>query len=510
MRSASLVRLDLGARCLCQDVYDIFKIQDEIAYSIVEALKLKLDLKQEQTVDVDIKAYEWYLKGRKNNRQPNKESSLAALEYFRKALEIEPEYASAYAGVAAAWIWLEDYGGYSANEAYPIVEANARKALSIDGSNSEALMAMGQVYNSIYNDSLAARLFFEQAISVNPSNADAYNQFANVLVNLGQQKEALTYREKAIEIDPLSTWFRARYVGQLAQSNLPLALKELDQLFEISPNNDYGLETFAGMLINQGEIAKSIENFIKVHQLRPGDPYSASQIAMMYDALGNSERTNFWLNQSNLRGNNNRWAAYAKAKIAINNSDWNTLLDVAQIFVNNEKDISMSWKGYAYLGLGQLDKAKSSFLASIPESKLLLNQIYGGVQYTLLGLKMIATDNDSKKNYQQLATNMFQKNIDTGDINFANLMNNAYFQLASNSLESIMLDGKQNQPAKNKVLTLLLKAVETGFRDSKFLKNNLLFKKHQQDPDFIEIVLKIKEMNQIELEKLKEIDVIEN
>ena len=87
-----------------RELKDIFKIQDEIAYSIVEALKLKLDIKQEQTVDVDIKAYEWYLKGRKNIRQPNKESSLTALEDFRKALEIEPEYASAYAGVAVAWI----------------------------------------------------------------------------------------------------------------------------------------------------------------------------------------------------------------------------------------------------------------------------------------------------------------------------------------------------------------------------------------------------------------------
>jgi len=493
-----------------RELKDIFKIQDEIAYSIVEALKLKLDIKQEQTVDVDIKAYEWYLKGRKNIRLPNKETSLTALEYFRKALEIEPEYASAYAGVAVAWVWLEDYGGYSANEAYPIVEANARKALSIDGSNSEALMAMGQVYQSIYNDSLAARLFFEQAISANPSNANAYNQFANVLVNLGLQKEALVYREKAIEIDPLSTFFRARYVGQLGQTNYPLALKELEQLFEISPNNDYGLEVFAGLLHNQGEIVKAIENYIKVHQNRPGDPYSASQIAMMYDALGNSERTSFWLKQANLRGNNNRWATYAKAKIAVNNADWKSLLDAGQLFINNEKEIAMSWKGYAYLGLGQLDKAKSLFLASMPESKLLFNQINGGVQYTLLGLKMMATNEGSKKKYQQLATNIYQNNIDIGDINSGSLLNNSYFQLASNSLESITLYGKQNQQAKNKVLKLLLKAIETGFRDPKFLKNNLLFKKHQQDPDFIKIVNKIKEINQIDLEKLKEIDVIEN
>jgi TolB-like protein/Tfp pilus assembly protein PilF len=493
-----------------RELKDIFKVQDEIAFSIVEKLKLELDLQQEQTAVVDIKAYEWYLKGRKNNRLPNKESSLIALEDFRKAIAIDPQYASAYAGVAVAWIWLEDYGGYTANEAYPQIEANARKALSIDDSNSEALMAMGKVYQSIYDDSLAAGFFYKQAIAINPSNAETYTHFADALDNLGQQKESLFYRKRAIEIDPLSTFYRARYAGNLASINLPLAMEELGKLFEMSPNDDYGLESLAGILISQGEMAKSIGNYIKVHHLRPGDPYSAAQIAMVYDALGVPDRASYWLKQSNLRGINNRWAVYAQAKIAINNADWNSLIKASESFLSTEKVTAMSWMGYAYLGLNQPAKAKTTFLASIPASQLQFNQIQASVHYSLIGLKMLATDIDTEKKYQELASRIFQRNIDSGDINFGYLMDNAYFNLASTLLSTSDLDGEQTQPEKAEILSLISKAVESGFRDPKFLTNNLSFKEYQQDNDFLKIVKKIKKLNQITLEKLKTIDVPEN
>jgi TolB-like protein/preprotein translocase subunit Sec61beta len=103
-----------------RELSNIFAVQDEIATAIVDALKLKLDLGAATAGRTqDTAAYDHYLRGRQLGRQPTQAGLLRAVQEFEQAIAIDPGFAAAYAGIADAWVWLEDYGGIRSAEAFP-------------------------------------------------------------------------------------------------------------------------------------------------------------------------------------------------------------------------------------------------------------------------------------------------------------------------------------------------------------------------------------------------------
>jgi len=190
-------------------VSDIFAVQEEIARAIGERLEIRLTtalderLSKRQTEDTE--AYKLYLKGRFHWNRRTAEDMQKALGYFEQALEIDPTYAPAWAGVADCYTAGGGiYLGLDFAESAPKSIAAVRKALELDDSLAEAHTTLADRLFYWEWDWLGAEAEFERALELNPGYAIAHFWYSELLSAWGRHAEAIREIELATELDPLS------------------------------------------------------------------------------------------------------------------------------------------------------------------------------------------------------------------------------------------------------------------------------------------------------------------
>ncbi|GAG59058.1 unnamed protein product, partial [marine sediment metagenome] len=191
-----------------RDEKDIFALQDNIALTIVDKLKLKL-LGEERAKLVkhhteNLEAYNLYVKGRYFQAKGTEEEMEKSLDYFQQAIEKDPTYALAYVGKADCYIILADYGYLSSNEAYPKTRAAAEKALEMDNTLAGAYASLGWVKFKYDWDWAGAERDFKRAIDLDPNYAYAHINYSLYLSEMGRHDEAIKEAERGLESDPLS------------------------------------------------------------------------------------------------------------------------------------------------------------------------------------------------------------------------------------------------------------------------------------------------------------------
>ena len=187
---------------------DVFAIQDEITLAIVAKLKITL-LGGERAALVkryteDFEAYNLYLKGRYFWNKRTETGYLKSLEYFRQAIEKDPTYAIAYAGIADSYDLLGWYGYLAPQEAFPRARSAAEKARELDPSLAEAHASLGWIGANYDWDWAAAEREYKKALELNPSYATAHQWYSEFLTYMGRHDESIAEGHKAQEIDPLS------------------------------------------------------------------------------------------------------------------------------------------------------------------------------------------------------------------------------------------------------------------------------------------------------------------
>jgi tetratricopeptide (TPR) repeat protein len=191
-----------------REMDDVFDIQDEISRNIVETLKVELGaeeisgLSKRDTTSAE--AYQLYLQGRYFRWIENKENFLRAKGYFEQAIEKDPQYSSAYAGLADTYMLLGLFGMMSRDEAAQRAKKAARRALELDESSPEAHTSMGVILEVFDWDWMGAQREFKRAIDLNPNFFDAHYEYGFLLGRLKRFSEAETELKKALRIDPLS------------------------------------------------------------------------------------------------------------------------------------------------------------------------------------------------------------------------------------------------------------------------------------------------------------------
>ena len=187
---------------------NLFAVQDTISEQITSNLRLKLSGEQKNrlaTRDTENSgAYQLYLKGRYFWNKRSKEGMNKSISYFQQAIETDPGFALAYAGLADAYITLGDHNIVPSNQAYPKARAAAEQALKIDPQLSEAHTAVAYV-KYIYDWQWAeAEKGFRKAIALNPRYPTAHQWYAEFLMFQGRFDEALAEIRLAKSLDPLS------------------------------------------------------------------------------------------------------------------------------------------------------------------------------------------------------------------------------------------------------------------------------------------------------------------
>jgi TolB-like protein/Tfp pilus assembly protein PilF len=209
-----------------RELTNIFAIQDEIAGSIADALKVSLKLESGEAGNLtgtnSIEAYERYLKGMSLWHERTVASLQQSIEEFNAAIALDPNFAKAYAGLALTWTVIEGYVTIDQQTSYQKVLEAANKALAIDPENVEALTALGGMASGQFRFS-DSREYFRRAIELNPSFATAHQWTGNMSLRLGNTEAAVESLQKAWSLDP-----RSRIVAY----NLADALKLLGRYRE--------------------------------------------------------------------------------------------------------------------------------------------------------------------------------------------------------------------------------------------------------------------------------------
>ncbi len=188
---------------------DVFTIQDEITLKVVEELKVKLageeraELTKRNTTNAE--AYQLYLQGRHFRWIETKPNLLKAKDYFEQAIEKDPDYASAYAGLADTYMLLGLLAMLPRDEAAQKAKDAAQKALELDENSSEVHTSMGVIIEIFEWDWEGAEREFKRAIVLHPNHFDAHYEYGGLLMRLKRLEEAEAELKKALQIDPLSS-----------------------------------------------------------------------------------------------------------------------------------------------------------------------------------------------------------------------------------------------------------------------------------------------------------------
>ena len=244
---------------------DILALQQELSAAICSRLKARLSREERKRLGKyyteDPEAYHLYLKGRYHWNKYAEQGLRKAIDYFSQAIEIDPAYALAYAGLADSYYRLSNL--YAPNsEAMPKAKAAALKALEIDETLAEAHAALGLV-NMCYDwDWQAAETEFTRAVELNPKYAMAHQRLGLFFQLQGRFDVALRELKFAVELDPLSPQLFASFGGTFfLMRSYDRALKEVEKGLEIDGNYQPALYMLGRVYVQQGKRDEAIAIF---------------------------------------------------------------------------------------------------------------------------------------------------------------------------------------------------------------------------------------------------------
>jgi adenylate cyclase len=281
-----------------RNMTDIFAIQDEITRAIVEQLKIKLLPDEKAAVarppTENVEAYTYYLRGRQFSHEWTKAYLLLARRMFKKAVELDPHYARAYAGIANCDSALHGWHSeeVSLND---ILEMSAR-ALALDPELAEAHAARGLALHS--NDRrMEAIPEFERALELEPDLYEANYFYARLLYTQGEMEACAQYFVKAAEIRPddyvspilLTSVYRRLGLVTETENWAQRGIERAERALLLHPENSSPAHRGALALAHLGERERACDWAARALAIAPDDIYAYYNIACAYSILGDIE-----------------------------------------------------------------------------------------------------------------------------------------------------------------------------------------------------------------------------
>ncbi len=270
---------------------NIFAVQDSISQQVARALALKLSrVEREQLTKrytENTEAFQFYLKGRYFWNKRSVEGLRKGGEYFQRAIERDPDYALAYAGLADCYNLLSYYGSLSPKESFPKAKAAALKALEIDESLAEAHTSLALAAMAFDWDWAAAGREHQCALELNPNYATAHQWYAEYLAAMERQGEALTEIRRAGEIDPLSLIVATAegYIGYYRR-DFDATIKHSEKTLEMDPNFAPAHSFLAWGYLQKGKFAEAISALQRAVSLSDSNSRMVGELGHAYAVSG--------------------------------------------------------------------------------------------------------------------------------------------------------------------------------------------------------------------------------
>lgn len=273
---------------------DVFAVQDTIAEKAAVALALRLSPQEKRELTRrytgNVEAYRLFVKGWYHLGKLTPLAIGKGIELFQQAIDLDPSYALAYAGLADAYRRLPITSDVPPKDAFPMARAAATQALKLDNSLAEAHMALGFTKFWFDWDWAGSETEFKRAIELNPAHAETRMSYAVMLTGLRRFESAIEQGRAAIDLDPLSLIVNANlgWVLHCAGQNGP-ARTQLDKTLEIEPRFWVAQLHMARIDIAEGAYAAAISALESAQRDSGGNSETIALLGYAY-ALSGSER----------------------------------------------------------------------------------------------------------------------------------------------------------------------------------------------------------------------------
>jgi eukaryotic-like serine/threonine-protein kinase len=255
---------------------DVLELEDTISERVAKSLLPQLTGEEKKRLDKrgtnSPQAYEAYLRGRFFWNQFVPEAFPKAIESFQKAVELDPDYALAFVGIADFYNWACIYGLFPTVVAVPKVYEAATRALEIDDSLGEAYAALGLYYSSISEYELSDN-YYRRAIELNPSYALAHEWYGSNLTGRGMFEEGIKEVVTAEQLDPFSMRAKTLTAWTSYQAHrYEFAEAKAREIIELDPNFPQGYLQLGNVLQQQGKFEEALEMCRKTVEMMPDFP----------------------------------------------------------------------------------------------------------------------------------------------------------------------------------------------------------------------------------------------
>jgi serine/threonine protein kinase/Tfp pilus assembly protein PilF len=283
-----------------REIEDIFAIQDDISQAIVKALRVILTEGEKKAIEskprTNIQAYDYYLRGRQFIHQLRRRSLEYARQMFNKAIELDPNYALAYTGVADASSLLYQY--FDARD-FNLRQADkaSKKALELEPDLAEAQVSRG-IVASLKRNFVEAEESFSKAMKLEPKMFEAPYWYGMGLMAEGRFEDAVKMFDRASNLRP-EDYQSAHFMGQAyhalgmkdrQEEQLRRGLKLMESSLELNPDDARAANLAASVFAILGEEENAVKYGERSLAIDPEDPMLLYNVACMYSSLGRTDQ----------------------------------------------------------------------------------------------------------------------------------------------------------------------------------------------------------------------------
>lgn len=348
----------------------------------------------EEEVQHDVAAYDYYLKG-KNYYQTNKPQDLQfAIQMYEKALETEPRFALAHAGLSDVYTF--QYMAYydRSNECIERAQTSARKALEIDPFLPEAFRSLGRYY-MFTGDTAKAEEQFRKAVEFNPKYAIGYRTLGWLKLQSGQFDEALSWARKALEMAPtdLESLLLTGHINKLI-GKYTVALSVLARAIELGPDYGRAYYELSQVYLKLGALEPALEQIKMACQFK-GDPNCYIDCGFMFMSKGDDQQAINYFVLSITEKSLPFVARYYLGLLHVLRGDQSTAASFFSVALEEIAEIESSgpanpsvivYEAAVRAGLGQKEKAAAIMQKLEEQDDLIVEVLHNGARcYMLLG-----------------------------------------------------------------------------------------------------------------------------
>ncbi len=270
---------------------DVFALQDDLSREISEKLRLQLTGEERQRLTKryteDSEAYRLYLKGRYHWNKRSPEGLQKAVEYFQQALDKDPAYSLAYAGLADTYAYLSFFNVVAPREAMPKAKSAAVKGLEIDKALAEVHVSLGYISFTYDGDWPAAGKHFEQALALNPAYTRGHTFYPFYLSSIGRSEETLEVAKGALDLDPASPAVSHSLAVQLYLARkFDRAIEQAHDTLEMDANFAISYAVLGEVYLSKGMYREGLSALEKYSALSRSGAASLALLGYSHARLG--------------------------------------------------------------------------------------------------------------------------------------------------------------------------------------------------------------------------------